>query len=200
MEWEVGWADFPLPASSHRIPPMTPAAAHEPSPQLSDPQDLLLGYLDYLRAMVATKIADMPEAELRTSRLPSGWSPLELLKHLVYMERRWLRWGFLGEPVPEPHGDKDAAGRWHVGPEETASTLIAALHAGGEQTRAIVTGTSLAADSAAGGRFGAGGEQEQTPSLGWILFHVLQEYARHAGHLDIVRELGEDMSPNAVGT
>ncbi|SOB82456.1 DinB family protein [Streptomyces sp. 1331.2] len=168
-----------------------------PSPRLSDPQDLLLGYLDHLRAMIAAKIAAMPEADLRTSLLPSGWSPLELLKHLVHMERRWLRWGFLGEPVPAPHGDKDASGRWHVGPDETAAELIAALHAGGEQTRAIVTGTPLATDSATGGRFPADG-QAQPPTLGWILFHVLQEYARHSGHLDIVHELGSG-APHPAG-
>ncbi|MBD0696070.1 DinB family protein [Streptomyces sp. CBMA123] len=162
----------------------------EPSPQLSDPQELLLGYLDFLRSTVAAKITGMTESDLRTSRLPSGWSPLELIKHLVYMERRWLRWGFLGEPVPEPHGDKDASGRWHVGPEETVTELLAALYAGGERTRAIVTGAALKADSSAGGRF-TGDAHEQRPSLGWILSHVLQEYARHAGHLDIARELAD---------
>ncbi|MFI6845090.1 DinB family protein [Kitasatospora sp. NBC_00085] len=166
------------------------ASVPEPSRQLSDPQELLLGYLDFLRSAVTAKIEGMPEEEQRSSRLPSGWSPLELLKHLVFMERRWLRWIFEGEPVPEPHGDKDESGRWHVGPDETAGELIAALHAGGERTRAIVTGAALAAESAEGGRFSAG-DQEVRPSLGWILFHVMQEYARHAGHLDIARELAD---------
>ncbi|WP_328967068.1 DinB family protein [Streptomyces sp. NBC_00239] len=165
----------------------------EPSRQLSDPGELLLGYLDFLRSAVTAKIAGMSEEDLRTSRLPSGWTPLELLKHLVHMERRWLRWGFLGEPVPEPFGDADATGRWHTGPDDTATDLTAALHAGGEQTRAVCAGLDLATPAATGGRFPAGADDgtgaEPAPTLGWILFHVLQEYARHAGHLDIAREL-----------
>jgi len=115
--------------------------------------------------------------------------PLELLKHLVFMERRWLQWGFAGEQVDDPWGDnRDGLGdgAWYVGPEETIEELIAALLAGGQRTRAIVESAELSALSAIGGRFGEDGPR---PTLNWILFHVLQEYARHAGHLDIVREL-----------
>ncbi|MCC3769808.1 DUF664 domain-containing protein [Streptomyces sp. UNOC14_S4] len=163
----------------------------EPGRQTSDQQELLLGYLDFLRSAVTAKIEGMPEEELRNSRLPSGWTPLELLKHLVYMERRWLRWGFLAEPIPEPNGDRHADGRFRVTPDDTAADLLAALHAGGERTRAIVTAAAdLTAESALGGRFPVDG-REGRPSLGWILFHVLQEYARHAGHLDIARELAD---------
>lgn len=165
---------------------MTDHAAREPDPTLSDPAELLLGYLDYYRSVIARKLAGLAEIDLRSSRLPSGWTPLELLKHLVYMEQRWLRWGFLAEQVPEPLGDRDRSGRWQVAPEETVTGLVAALHAGGERTRAIVAGAALDAPGAVGGRFAAG---DPRPSLAWILLHVLQEYARHAGHLDIVREL-----------
>jgi hypothetical protein len=160
----------------------------EPFQQLSHPKDLLLGYLDYYRSVIARKVEGLTDTELRGSRLPSGWTPLELLKHLVYMERRWLRWGFLAEQVPMPFGDEDEAGRWHAGPEETAADLVAAMYDGGERTRAIVATTDLAEIGAVGGRFGG---DQPLPTLAWILFHVLQEYARHAGHLDIARELAD---------
>jgi uncharacterized damage-inducible protein DinB len=159
----------------------------EPDMQLSDPTELLLDYLDYYRNVVGTKIEGLSDAELRDCKLPSGWTLLELLKHLVYMEQRWFRWAFLAEQVAEPWGDRGPDGRWLVGPEETAAELLAALHKGGEHTRAVVTGTPLATVAAPGGRFKDDGTAR--PTLGWILFHVLQEYARHAGHLDIVREL-----------
>jgi uncharacterized damage-inducible protein DinB len=66
------------------------------------------GYLDYFRARVSEKIEAMPPAELRRSRLSSGWTPLELVKHLRHVERRWLEWGFdsqddlddVGKPGP----------------------------------------------------------------------------------------------------
>ncbi|WP_042371456.1 DinB family protein [Streptacidiphilus neutrinimicus] len=164
----------------------------EPDQQLSDSNALLLDYLDYYRSVVGARLEGLSEAELRVSGLPSGWSPLELLKHLVYMEQRWLRWGFLGEPVPAPWGDRGPEDRWHVGPEETLADLLTALHAGGAYTRTVASGVPLSTVAAAGGRFPDDGTPR--PTLGWILFHVLQEYARHAGHLDIVRELTDGVT------
>jgi hypothetical protein len=168
------------------------SSLHEPDRRLSDPAELLLDYLDYYRSVVDAKIEGLSDTELRVSRLPSGWTPLELLTHLVHMERRWLRWGFRAEQVTAPLGDIGPAGRWWVGPEQTAAELLAALHAGGTTTRAIATGTPLSTVAEAGGRFPDDGSPR--PTLGWILFHVLQEYARHAGHLDIVRELSDGVT------
>lgn len=160
----------------------------EPAADLGDPKRLLLDYLDYYRSAVAGKIDGLDESELRSSRLPSSWTPLELVKHLVYMERRWLRWGFMGEPVDEPWGDRGTDERWHVRPDETSDDLVARMHEGGDRTRAIVEASELSDVAAPGGRFAA---DVARPTLGWILFHVLQEYARHAGHLDIARELAD---------
>jgi Protein of unknown function (DUF664)/Carbohydrate kinase len=162
--------------------------AHKPDRELADPKELLLGFLDYYRSVIIRKVEGLPDAELRASRLPSGWTPLELLKHLVYMEQRWLRWGFRAEQIPDPHGDEDQSGRWHAGSGDTLAGLIGALHAAGEQTRAIVTAAELDSLSALGGRFNDG-DARPRPTLAWILIYVLQEYARHAGHLDIAREL-----------
>jgi hypothetical protein len=153
----------------------------------TDVRALLLRYLDYYRQTVDEKVRGLPDRELGSSRLPSGWSPLELVKHLVFMERRWLVWGYLGQQVDDPWGD-NVGDRWHVDVEETIDGLLTALHAGGERTRRIVESADLSSSAALGGRFTRDGEQ---PSLVWILFHVLQEYARHAGHLDIVRELAD---------
>ncbi|MFJ9691958.1 DinB family protein [Kitasatospora sp. NPDC101183] len=168
----------------------TLTALPEPDRQLSDPTDLLLGYLDYYRSAIGAKVEGLSDEDLRTSRLPSGWTVLELLKHLAHMEQRWFRWGFRGEAVAAPWGDRGPEDRWHAGPDETAAGLLAALHEGGAYTRAVVTGTPLDTVAAPGGRFAEEGGAR--PTLGWILFHVLQEYARHAGHLDIVRELADD--------
>jgi Protein of unknown function (DUF664) len=166
---------------------------YEPSRDLDDPQELLLGYLDYYRSAITRKIDGLDEQELRTSRLPSGWTPLELLQHLVYMEQRWFRWGFAAEQLSAPWGDRDENGRWRVEPHTTVADLIAALHDTGARTRAIVTGSALSDVAAIGGRFGAD-DPDPPPTLAWILLHVLQEYARHAGHLDIARELADGMT------
>jgi hypothetical protein len=161
--------------------------AHKPSRDVSDPAGLLLGFLSYYRSAVVRKIENLDDDQLRSSRLPSGWTPLELVKHLEYMERRWLVWGFLAEPMTDPHGD-EANGKWTVTADESAAELIAALGITGERTRAIVTAADLTDTAALGGRFNAG-DEKPPPTLGWILVYVLQEYARHTGHLDVVREL-----------
>lgn len=161
----------------------------EPTEGLSDPRALLLDYLDYYRATVARQVDGLGVDELRTSRLPSGWTAVELLKHLVYMERRWLQWGFRAERIEAPWGEADPhTNRWVVGADETVPQLLDQLSEAGRRTREIVEASDLSREAAIGGRFGDG---DDPPTLAWILFHVLQEYARHAGHLDIARELAD---------
>ena len=157
----------------------------EPGKEVSDPAELLLRYLGFYRSEILRKITGLDEQDLRTCRLPSGWSPLELLSHLVHMERRWLVWGFAGEQVERPWGDQDQDGRWEVSQEVTVQELGASMVAGAQRTHALVAAARLGDSAAVGGRF----SEEPTPTLSWILFHVLQEYARHAGHLDVAREL-----------
>ncbi len=78
--------------------------------------------------------------------------------------------------------------RWHGGPGDTAASLIAVLLAAGEQTRAIACAAQLTDISAPGGRF-SDNDPRPLPALAWSLIYVLQEYARHAGHLDVAAEL-----------
>ena len=157
-----------------------------PGPE-TDPKALLLAYLDFYRETISDKVSGLAGEDLRTSRLPSGWSPLELVKQLTFMERRWLVWGFAGEDVPAPWGDH-RDDRWHVGDQESLLELLAQLHDGGRRTRSIVESADLNAPALPGPRFDP---DQELPSLVAILFHVLQEYARHAGHLDVASELAD---------
>jgi uncharacterized damage-inducible protein DinB len=145
---------------------------------------VFLGYLDYFRATLLDKVASLPADSLGRSALPSGWTPLELVKHLRYVELRWIEWGFQGRAVETPWGDR-RDDRWHVRPGETLDSLGAELRAQGEHTRAAVTATDLDAVGAPGPRW----EGAEPPTLERVLFHLVQEYARHVGHLDIVTEL-----------
>ncbi|MBB4766163.1 DinB family protein [Amorphoplanes digitatis] len=155
--------------------PMLPAAGHT---------EVFLRYLDYFRETVLAKIAALPDEKLRRSGLPSGWTPLELLKHLRYVELRWIEWGFQGRDVGDPWGDR-RGDRWYVAPGETRDALLAALRAQGAHTTAVVSGNDLSTVGAPGPRW----DGEQPATLERVLFHLLQEYARHVGHLDIVAEL-----------
>jgi len=158
---------------------------HEPSPKLSDPKGLLLGYLAYYRQAVLRKLDGLSETDLNTAVLPSGWTPLELLNHLIHMERRWLHWGFAGNQVPDPWADHDPqTDHWVVPEGASLATLSARLKEIGRLTEDVTADATLLDRGRLGGRW-----EDDPPPLSWILLHVLQEYARHAGHIDVVREL-----------
>ena len=125
------------------------------------------------------------EEDLRGSRLPSGWAPIELLKHLRYVELRWLEWGFEGQDVGDPWGDRARrplarrprrdARRPAPGPRGPGRDAPAPSSSGTRSTRS--------------GSRDARWDGDDPPTLERVLFHLLQEYARHVGHLDVVREL-----------
>jgi hypothetical protein len=100
------------------------------------------------------------------------------------VELRWLEWGFEGRDVPEPWADS-RDGRWYVAPGETLEQLVEGLRAQAARTRAVVESHDLADIGRPGERW----DGADPASLERILFHLVQEYARHVGHLDIVSEL-----------
>ena len=156
----------------------------EPTTPVPARAEVFLGYLDYFRSRLVSKLEALPAGELRRSRLPSGWTPIELLNHLAYVELRWLEWGFEGRGVPEPWADR-RDGRWYVAPGETLEQLVEGLRAQAARTRAVVESHDLADIGRPGERW----DGADPASLERILFHLVQEYARHVGHLDIVSEL-----------
>jgi uncharacterized damage-inducible protein DinB len=156
----------------------------EPTMPASSRTEVFLGYLDYFRSQLLDKVQSLPADALRRSGLPSGWTPLELLKHLTFVELRWIEWGFEGREVAEPWGER-RDDRWYVAPEETLDEVGAALRSRGEYTRVVVEAADLAEIGKRGPRWNGG----EPPPLERVLFHLVQEYARHVGHLDIVAEL-----------
>jgi uncharacterized damage-inducible protein DinB len=156
----------------------------EPSGATSDARELFDRYLVFYRETVLRKLRSLPEESLGASMLPSGWTPLELLTHLVHMEHRWFTWGFSGAAVLEPWGD-DRDGRWHVGDDVTLDDLAVLLVDQGRRTSRVLAEHDLAEQAPPGPRY----PQGEPATLAWTCFHVLQEYARHAGHLDVAVEL-----------
>ena len=163
----------------------------EPDRGLADEAAHHVAYLDFYRATCVDKTRSLAEPELRRSRLPSGWTPLELLHNLARMERRWFTWGFLGERVEDPWADSggQADQPWRVPDGVGLAEVVAMLEAQAGRTRAVLAGHRLDETGSRGGRFADLSVGEEPPDLRWICFHVLQEYARHAGHLDVAVEL-----------
>jgi uncharacterized damage-inducible protein DinB len=173
--------------------PSSPYTRFPEPASTDDLRGLLLDYLDFFRGMVAGKLEGLAEAEVRGSVVPSGWTPAGLVVHLTNVERRWLVWGFLGETLQDPWRDQAEDGGW-VTPDLSPAQLRTLLDDTAARTRGIVEAHELTETARLTGRFR---DEETAPQLQWILLHLLQEYARHAGHLDIARELvdgrtGED--------
>lgn len=160
---------------------------NEPPITWGDPAPLLGGYLDFYRATVLRKAHGLSEQQLQTAHVPSGWTPLGLLNHLAHVERRWFRWGFAGEQIDGPWADADENDLWWVDPTVSSADVLAFLSEQQARAREISAAAAPSDVAAVGGRFSPGEE----PTLAWICFHVLSEYARHAGHLDIARELAD---------
>jgi uncharacterized damage-inducible protein DinB len=155
-----------------------------PSDPAASRNELFNRYLDYFRASIVEGVEGLSEDESRRSRLSSGWTPLELVKHLTYVELRWLEWGFEGQDVPDPWGDR-RDDRWFVAASESRAEVIAALNARAVRSRSIIESNDLSTLAQPGPRFKDG----EPPTLERILLHLLQEYAHHLGHLDIVVEI-----------
>lgn len=175
-----------LPLGTGRCGKIAYVTVPFPSPSIavSSRSEVFTGYLDYFRSRLLARLRSLPEAELRSSKLSSGWTPLELLNHLRYVELRWLEWGFEGRDVGNPWADAQD-GRWHVDPAESLEALAAALTAQADRSRAVIESHDLADIGQPGERWGGA----DPPPLERVLFHLLQEYARHLGQLDIVSEL-----------
>ena len=163
---------------------MTTTPFPEPA-STPDLRGLLLDYLDFFRGVVSARLVGLTDEELRASVVPTGWTPSALVNHLVNVERRWLQWGFLGEPIESPWQDSAPGGGWVV-PDISSAGLAALLDETATRTRSIVEAHGLTDTAAVGGRFR---DRASAPQLQWVLLHLIQEYARHAGHLDIAREL-----------
>jgi uncharacterized damage-inducible protein DinB len=161
-------------------------------PLRADPAATLVGFLDFHRATLRWKTADLDADGLRASLAPSTLTAAGMLKHLAYVESMWCSVVLRGEAIIEPFGDVDWAADpdwdWHSALNDDPAVLRAGWEASVAASDAILA-DALASDeglallSVREDRHGGGAF-----SLGWILVHLVEEYARHNGHLDLVRE------------
>ena len=143
-------------------------------------RELLSGFLDWHRAVVVRKVDGLPLADATKVMTPTGLSPLSVVAHLAAVELGWFDETFLGRPEDQALADH---GNFQLSPEDTVESVVSEYHRACERSRAIVAeATSL--DVLSSGQSRSFGHV----SLRWILAHMLEETARHAGHLDIMRE------------
>lgn len=156
--------------------------------------ETLTGFLDFQRATLAWRTEGLDDAALhrRVDGHPSEMTLGGLLKHMAFVEFFWVEVTALGEPTSEPwvsvDWDADPDWDWHSAAEDSAEDLRALWEEAAERSRRIV-GRLVAAggDAALSATHAAWGGREQV-SLRWILTHMIEEYARHNGHADLLRE------------
>ncbi|MFE6662832.1 DinB family protein [Streptomyces sp. NPDC057697] len=156
-----------------------------PMPPLNaDERTTLASWLDFHRATLAMKCEGLDDAQAATAAVPpSGFTLTGLVQHMAEVERNWFRRVFAGEQVPPIH-DPGAApdgpdGGFDVAEGATLSGALATWQAEIARARELCAERALT-DT---GRF-----MEQDVNLRWIYVHMIEEYARHNGHADLVRE------------
>jgi Protein of unknown function (DUF664) len=142
----------------------------------------LEGALDWYRAVVERKVDGLSFEQGSRVMTPSGLSLLGVVTHLGWVERGWFREIFAGEPVESVDSEGDNTAEFVVSADETVESVLAFYRHEVAQSRAVAAASSLDSVSANQTKFG------DHVSLRWILVHMLEETARHAGHMDLMRE------------
>jgi hypothetical protein len=162
--------------------PTTPLPA---DPPVGDERTTLVAFLDYYRAVLARKVEGLADEEARRAACPpSDLTLLGIVRHMADVERSWFRRSLVGEDAPPifygpAHPDGDDDGDFHPPPDATVAEALAAYWAEIEVARRNTEAAAL--DDL---------EQRERASfnLRWILVHMIEEYARHCGHADVLRQ------------
>lgn len=155
--------------------------------QPDDERTALVQQLDQYRAIVVAALVDVPWAQASAWLLPATDLTIAgIVKHLAWAEDRWFQGRLLGSAMPPPWDaagadDPDAAMR--LAPGDSAEGIVDLYVAACDRSRATAAGCWSLDQVAAVPSFGRG-----PVNLRWILVHLIDETARHAGHLDLLRD------------
>jgi Protein of unknown function (DUF664) len=165
------------------------ASTANDGPASADPQDaVLLDFLAAQRQAVLAIVEGLDEESWHRSIVPSGWTPAGLLEHLCGAEWHWFQGVVLNTPVELPD-DEDVTPYDPMAAFVTnmpSADVIAMYRETCAGSDAVLAVTPLSAVPR-----GVHGDpdNDQPPTVRWVVLHMIEETARHAGHLDIAREL-----------
>lgn len=154
-------------------------------PPTGGEKESLTASLDRQREAVLWKLSNLGDAELRRPMTPSRTTLLGLAKHLGAVEYGWFCETFGRETEPLPFDEADPDADLHVTSAESTDDVLAFYARARAASDAVIAELDL--DDTGTAWYGG------QVSLRWVLIHMIEETARHAGHIDIVRELIDGM-------
>ncbi|MGB3185830.1 MAG: DinB family protein [Ornithinimicrobium sp.] len=161
-------------------------------PHHGDEAATLLGFLDYQRTTFQWRCRGLSDGQLRTHVAPTEMTLAGMLKHLALVEDQWLTQTVSQEAMPEPwvsaDWEADYDWDWHSAAQDSGDDLRALWTGSVERSRGVIK-RQLAAGRGdpMAQSYPAWGGQDSV-SLRWVLTHMIEEYARHNGHADLLRE------------
>lgn len=165
-----------------------------PEPSFSnDEVGMLRSYLDHFRATIRLQTSGLSDEQLTQTLPPSDLTLGGMLKHLAFVEDYWFSYNLAAnDPAPpwdSAPWDDDPDWDWHSAAGTPHAELDALLAAAIERSDACLD-AALAQDPDLGRRVARPRppEKGETATLRWVLVHMVEEYARHAGHADLIRQ------------
>ena len=161
----------------------------EPSTS-SDEIATLLGFLDFQRSTLEWKCRSLDSTDLQKKIASSTMTLGGILKHMAYVENHWFSdWLFDRvklSPWNEVDWSKDRDWDWNSAAQDSPEKIFTLWHGACNLSRSLVASvlSSAGLDQLAKRKWPDG----NSPSLRWILVHMIEEYARHNGHADLIRE------------
>jgi uncharacterized damage-inducible protein DinB len=151
-------------------------------PFSGDEKTMLSAFLDRYRETMLWKLDGLTNEQASARLVPSATTLLGIVKHLAYVERGWFQMNFAGEPpnYPWPEDEPDEDIDFRISTTDTIENIGSLYEQEIARSREIVAGASLDDVSKS---------KDRLRSLRWIMVHMIEETARHAGHADILREL-----------
>lgn len=151
-----------------------------------DELTLLREFLQFLRATAVNKLAELDTELGRATPLPSSpvMSLMGVIKHLTSVERFWISIVAGGRDLPDPWEGDDADADFRLSDDDTIGSVVAAYRTEWERSDDATAGLQAEDETKE-----LVGDKRRT--IRWIYTHLIQETARHVGHLDVLRELAD---------
>lgn len=165
-------------------------------PKAAEEREMLLAFLDFQRAVMIDKASGLTQEQWGRRLSPSTMTLGGMIYHLAIVEESWFAdifaGGGLGEPWASVDWESDRDWEWNIAPTMDPEVVLDAYRKAIDRSNEIVAATDsldqLSEKARGDLSQNASGDRSERWSLRWILIHMIEETARHAGHADLMRE------------